>query len=122
MADAIGYFSLFLTTTKEIPAENSWKLWLPLFSDFWRTWGNSPAWEVDLLKLYSRLAFHRASEVIVQVVNFTQSPSLAGELGTPHARPVHEVHEQLQPAGDLWWIWGSHQAGDQGGHHMRHRL
>ena len=87
MADAIGYFSLFLTTTKEIPAENSWKLWLPLFSDFWRTWGNSPAWEVDLLKLYSRLAFHRASEVIVQVG--IQSHSLAGGLGTAHARPVH---------------------------------
>ncbi len=28
---------------------------------FWSTWSNSPAWEVDLLKLYNRLAFHQVS-------------------------------------------------------------
>ena len=63
MAAAIRYFSLFLPTTKDIPAEKSWKLWLPMFSDFWQTWGSSPVWEVDLLRLYSRLAFHRVGEV-----------------------------------------------------------
>ena len=50
MAAAIRYFSLFLPTTKDIPPEKSWQLWLPLFSDFWQTWGNSPVWEVDLLR------------------------------------------------------------------------
>ena len=63
MAAAIRYFSLFLPTTKDIPPEKSWQLWLPLFSDFWQTWGNSPVWEVDLLRLYSRLAFHRVGQV-----------------------------------------------------------
>ena len=63
MAAAIRYFSLFLPTTRDIPAEKSWKLWLPMFSDFWQTWGSSPVWEVDLLRLYSRLAFHRVGEV-----------------------------------------------------------
>ena len=62
MAAAIRYFSLFLPTTRDIPAEKSWKLWLPMFSDFWQTWGSSPVWEVDLLRLYSRLAFHRVGE------------------------------------------------------------
>lgn len=63
MATAIRYFSLFLPTTKDIPPEQSWQLWLPLFSNFWQTWGNSPVWEVDLLRLYSRLAFHRVGQV-----------------------------------------------------------
>lgn len=63
MATAVRYFSLFLPTTKDIPAAASYNLWLPLFTSFWRTWGNSPVWEVDLLRLYSRLAFHRVGEV-----------------------------------------------------------
>ncbi len=28
---------------------------------FWYIWSNSPAWEVDLLKLYNRLAFHQVT-------------------------------------------------------------
>jgi len=63
MATAVRYCSLFLPTTKDIPAAASYNLWLPLFTSFWRTWGNSPVWEVDLLRLYSRLAFHRVGEV-----------------------------------------------------------
>ena len=83
MAAAIRYFSLFLPTTRDIPAEKSWKLWLPMFSDFWQTWGSSPVWEVDLLRLYSRLAFHRVGEV-GQSCCFPDL-MLAGALGTPHA-------------------------------------
>jgi proteasome activator subunit 4 len=87
MATAVRYLSLFLPTTKDIPPELSWRLWLPLLSSFWQTWGNSPVWEVpmfgglmllhyfttdgsllspvqvDLLRLYSRLAFHRVGQV-----------------------------------------------------------
>jgi len=63
MTNVTKYFSLFLPTTKDIPPEDSWKLWLPLFHSFWQTWGNSPPWEVDLLRLYSRLAFHRVGQV-----------------------------------------------------------
>ena len=29
---------------------------------FWATWGNSPSWEVDILKLYSRLAVHQVNK------------------------------------------------------------
>ena len=60
MATATKYFQLFLPTTKDIPAEKSWKLWRDMLQSFWRTWGNSPGWEVDILKLYTRLATHRS--------------------------------------------------------------
>ena len=63
MSTATRYFSLFLPTTKDIPSTQSWELWLPLFHSYWQTWGNSPAWEVDLLRLYSRLATHRVGQV-----------------------------------------------------------
>ena len=36
-----------------------------------------------------------------------------GALGTPHARLVHPVHEQFQPASNLWWVRSPHQAWDQ---------
>ena len=85
MAAAIRYFSLFLPTTRDIPAEKSWKLWLPMFSDFWQTWGSSPVWEVDLLRLYSRLAFHRVGEVGHQMSCCFPDLMLAGALGAPHA-------------------------------------
>jgi hypothetical protein len=52
---------------------------------FWSTWSNSPAWEVDLLKLYNRLAFHQVSveacqpEVLQHVlVHLEQLASLGG--------------------------------------------
>jgi hypothetical protein len=61
MSTGMKYFSLFLPTSRDIPPEKSWKLWLPEFNMFWSTWSNSPAWEVDLLKLYNRLAFHQVS-------------------------------------------------------------
>jgi len=63
MSMATRYFSLFLPTTKDISPSLSWELWLPLFQSYWQTWGNSPAWEVDLLRLYSRLATHRVGQV-----------------------------------------------------------
>ena len=63
MSTATRYFSLFLPTTKDIPAEKSWKLWLGMFQQFWQTWGNSPGWETDLLRLYCRLASHRVGQV-----------------------------------------------------------
>ena len=56
---AVKYFSLFLPTTRGILPEKSWRIWLPEFTMFWNTWGNSPNWEVDLFKLYSRLAVHQ---------------------------------------------------------------
>ena len=63
MATATKYFMLFLPTTKDIPAEKSWMLWRDMLQSFWRTWGNSPGWEVDILKLYTRLATHRIGAV-----------------------------------------------------------
>jgi len=63
MALATKYLSLFLPTTKDIPVEKTWKLWLPELTMFWNTWGNSPNWEVDLMKLYSRLALHQVGVV-----------------------------------------------------------
>ena len=63
MSTATKYFSLFLPTTKDIPPDKSWKLWLEMFHSFWQTWGNSPSWEVDILRLYSRLASHRVGQV-----------------------------------------------------------
>jgi len=63
MAIATKYLSLFLPTTKDIPPEKTWKLWLPELTMFWNTWGNSPNWEVDLMKLYSRLALHQVGVV-----------------------------------------------------------
>ena len=51
MSTVTRYFSLFLPTTKDIPSTQSWELWLPLFQSYWQTWGNFPAWEVDLLRL-----------------------------------------------------------------------
>jgi hypothetical protein len=64
MSTGMKYFSLFLPTSRDIPPEKSWKLWLPEFNMFWSTWSNSPAWEVDLLKLYNRLAFHQVSVLV----------------------------------------------------------
>lgn len=63
MSTATRYLSLFLPTTKDIPAEQSWQLWLPLLQSYWQSWSNSPGWEIDLLKLYSRLASHRVGQV-----------------------------------------------------------
>lgn len=63
MSTAIRYLQLFLPTTKDIPPEKSWKLWLGMLTSFWQTWGNSPSWEVDILRLYSRLASHRVGQV-----------------------------------------------------------
>ena len=63
MATATRYFQLFLPTAKDIPAEQSWHLWLPLLDSYWKTWGNSPSWEVDIIRLYSRLAQHRVGQV-----------------------------------------------------------
>ena len=61
MSTGMKYFCLFLPTSRDVSPAKSWQLWLPEFSMFWATWGNSPAWEVDLLKLYNRLAFHQVS-------------------------------------------------------------
>ena len=30
---------------------------------YWSTWGNSPGWEVDIMRLYSRLARHWAGRI-----------------------------------------------------------
>ena len=65
MSTATKYFCLFLPTTKDIPPDKSWKLWLEMFHSFWQTWGNSPSWEVDILRLYSRLASHRAATICI---------------------------------------------------------
>jgi hypothetical protein len=52
---------------------------------FWSTWSNSPAWEVDLLKLYNRLAFHQVSVEACQpemlqhvLIHFEQFNSFEG--------------------------------------------
>ena len=63
MATATRYLQLFLPTVPEIPAEQSWGLWRPLLDSYWSTWGNSPGWEVDIMRLYSRLARHWAGRI-----------------------------------------------------------
>jgi hypothetical protein len=93
------YFSLFLPTSRDIPPEKSWKLWLPEFNMFWSTWSNSPAWEVDLLKLYNRLAFHQVSvaackpEMLQHVlVHLEQLTSLGGG-------PAQALQQACLPSG-----------------------
>ena len=63
ICSAVKYFSLFLPTSRGIPPDKSWKIWLPELNMFWSTWGNSPNWEVDILKLYARLAVHQVQTI-----------------------------------------------------------
>ena len=83
MSTATRYFSLFLPTTKDIPAEKSWKLWLGMFQQFWQTWGNSPGWETDLLRLYCRLASH--STPVASLYGGAASATLFGLTATSWA-------------------------------------
>jgi len=57
------YYMLFLPTTSKIPPDKSWKQWVPDLNMFWKTWSNSPNWEVDILKLFARLSIHQAGEM-----------------------------------------------------------
>ena len=65
ICSAVKYFSLFLPTSRGIPPDKSWKIWLPELNMFWSTWGNSPNWEVDILKLYARLAVHQVRTTLL---------------------------------------------------------
>ncbi len=66
---------------------------------FCSTWSNSPAWEVDLLKLYIRLAFHQVSvaacmpEMLQHVlVHLEQFASLGGG-------PTQALQQACLPSG-----------------------
>ena len=63
MAVGINYLSLFLPTSCDIPAEKTYKLWFDDLMSMWGTFSNSPSWEVELFKLYSRLAFHNVGRI-----------------------------------------------------------
>ena len=58
------YYMLFLPTTSKIPPDKSWKQWVPDLNMFWKTWSNSPNWEVDILKLFARLSIHQVGGFI----------------------------------------------------------
>ena len=60
---AFKYLSLFLPTSQNIPAEHGYKLWFDEFFRIWRTFGNGPTWEVDMLNLWSRLALQNVGRI-----------------------------------------------------------
>ncbi len=45
------YFSLFLPTTSSLPPEKTYKLWFDEFMNYWETFSNAPAWEVELFQV-----------------------------------------------------------------------
>ena len=60
---AMRYLMLFLPTSRHIPAEHTYELWLDEFLTLWRSFSNRPTWEVNLFYLLSRLAFHNTGRV-----------------------------------------------------------
>ena len=55
----LKYLAMFLPTAPCFSAEVTHDLWLDDLIKLWRTYSNSPAWEVYLTNLFSRLALER---------------------------------------------------------------
>ena len=56
-------FNLFLPTTSRVKPELSYQLWFEEFWNLWKTFGNGPAWEVELFSLWSRLALQNVGRI-----------------------------------------------------------
>jgi len=121
---AVKYFSLFLPTTRGIPPDKSWKIWLPEFTMFWSTWGNSPNWEVDLLKLFSRLAVHQVGELDWEpymgdlYTRFMNSFNLPVTYGSSGVRLKHGLASQACLGNITQWIVSSLGPGSNGQKHL----
>lgn len=60
---ALKYFELFLPTSMDIPKDKTYPLWHSEFMKLWESFGNSPSWEVELFRLYARLAHHNVGRI-----------------------------------------------------------
>ncbi|CAB4058930.1 PSME4 [Lepeophtheirus salmonis] len=114
MTTVMTFFNLFLPTSSDVgPPEKTYFLWLEEFFGFWSAYGNSPAWEIELFELLSRLAHHNlgridwtpwVKDIFTKIMNALNLPVTYGGSGLRFQFGLSDVNSAKSISSISRWI------------------